>query len=339
MLTNSTLVHPRRGFTLVELLVVIAIIGILTSMIVPAVQSARESGRKTQCMNNLKNISAGCLLHLQNHKFYPGGGWGWKWAGDPDQGYGMRQPGSWLYSILPYIEETTLHDKGMGDTDANKRIFATQTSRTPIAVFNCPTRRRAETLTQITTSGYNNMDNPGEIARTDYAACLGVENFNFSNAAPSLLKANNTTLHANFSTSGDALIKSAYNGTGVITFASQFSDAALKDGSTKTYLCGEKAVPLANYETISNGDNEGWVHGYDDDNQRGTLVPPTGDWDAPSNYNQMFGSPHTSVFNMAFCDGTVKSIALDIDPGLHYVLGTRADGQEKGGKVYDTSGL
>jgi prepilin-type N-terminal cleavage/methylation domain-containing protein len=338
-MANHKVRKAKRGFTLVELLVVIAIIGILMAMVLPAVQASRESARKTQCLNNLKNLATGSLLHLQSQKYYPGGGWGWRWAGDPDQGFGMKQPGSWLYSILPYIEETNLHDLGRGDTVANKRKFATQTSRTPIPIFNCPTRRRADTLSQITTSGYNNMDNPGEIARTDYAACSGTGSFNFSNASTTLLGMKISDLHANFSTSSDAAIKSSYNDTGVICFASQFSDSAVKDGQSKTYLCGEKAVPFANYETISNGDNEGWVHGYDDDNQRGTLVPPTSDTDAPSNYNQMFGAAHTAVFNMAFCDGSIKSITLEIDAGLHYVLGHRADGQTKDGKIYDASGL
>src|SRR5689334_9922519 len=82
-----------RAFTLVELLVVIAIIGILMAMTLPAIQSAREAGRKTQCRNNVRNISLGCTSHLEANKYFPTGGWGWGWAGDPDRGFGMRQPG------------------------------------------------------------------------------------------------------------------------------------------------------------------------------------------------------------------------------------------------------
>ena len=97
-----------RGFTLVELLVVIAIIGILVALLLPAVQAAREAARRSQCQNNLKQLSVAVLNYENTHKTLPSGGWGWHWMGDPDGGYGKDQPGSWLYSILPYLEEANV---------------------------------------------------------------------------------------------------------------------------------------------------------------------------------------------------------------------------------------
>lgn len=87
----------RRGFTLVELLVVIAIIATLIGLLLPAVQAARESARRTACSNNLKQIGLACLVHESSRKKFPAGyvasvGWGWG------------------TSILPFIEQQPLYN-------------------------------------------------------------------------------------------------------------------------------------------------------------------------------------------------------------------------------------
>src|SRR5438046_2235683 len=111
---NDARQKRAQGFTLVELLVVIAIIGILVALLLPAVQAAREAARRTQCKNNIKQLSLGCLLHEDAHKYLPSGGWRDSYWADPNRGYGGKQPGSWYYNILAYIEEQALRDLGKG---------------------------------------------------------------------------------------------------------------------------------------------------------------------------------------------------------------------------------
>jgi prepilin-type N-terminal cleavage/methylation domain-containing protein/prepilin-type processing-associated H-X9-DG protein len=104
----------RRGFTLVELLVVIAIIGILIGLLLPAINAARESGRRTQCSNNLKQWGLAMLGYEQDHSaFCEGVVYGSEGPGSigPDDSVGPNgeyQRYSWLINIWPYFEESGL---------------------------------------------------------------------------------------------------------------------------------------------------------------------------------------------------------------------------------------
>jgi prepilin-type N-terminal cleavage/methylation domain-containing protein/prepilin-type processing-associated H-X9-DG protein len=92
----------RMGFTLVELLVVIAIIAVLIGLLLPAVQSAREAARRSQCSNNLKQWGLGLQTHLDARKRFPAGT-----AGAPAGGWGP----SWMVTLLPFIEQTAKYDE------------------------------------------------------------------------------------------------------------------------------------------------------------------------------------------------------------------------------------
>ncbi|MDZ4659284.1 MAG: DUF1559 domain-containing protein [Bythopirellula sp.] len=103
------------GFTLVELLVVIAIIGILVGLLLPAVQSARESARRIQCANNLKQLSLAILNYEQVNKTLPACGlvnprYDQKYEVDIYNPFSGKQM-SWIVLVLPFLEQAALYDE------------------------------------------------------------------------------------------------------------------------------------------------------------------------------------------------------------------------------------
>ena len=94
--------RPLAGFTLVELLVVIAIIGVLVALLLPAIQAAREAARRTQCSNNLKQISLGLNNYHDTYRTFPPGAWN-------EANRGNRL--AWTVFILPFIEQSALYEQ------------------------------------------------------------------------------------------------------------------------------------------------------------------------------------------------------------------------------------
>ncbi len=293
----------RCAFTLVELLVVIAIIGILMAMTLPAIQSAREAGRRTQCRNNLRNQAQAALQHLSQQKIYPTGGHGWTWVGDADKGFHGKQPGGWQYNILPYMEETALHDLGKGLSDADKKIKNGERFATVISVFNCPSRPRNVFNTTANGPTSNCTLFNGQAARSDYAANGGSNKYVSSTDASSATQ------------------------TSPIFLKSEIKDAHIRDGASKTYLMGERHVWIKDYEPTGTviDDDQGWGVGYDQDVIRVTFSPPEQDFNNNTG-SPTFGGPHLGAFHMAMADGSIKNIIYEIDPAVHLSLGHRADG-------------
>src|SRR3972149_5023540 len=168
---NHSFSRQRPSFTLVELLVVIAIIGILVALLLPAIQAAREAARRTQCKNQLRQLAISFHQHHDTLKFFPSGGWGVRWLGFPEQGYGKDQSGSWLYSVLPFMEEGTLHDLGKGATGTARRDACMQRVLSPFEGMVCPSRRRTNVYPLKDPIVYHYCTTPLEVSnRTDSAA-------------------------------------------------------------------------------------------------------------------------------------------------------------------------
>jgi prepilin-type N-terminal cleavage/methylation domain-containing protein/prepilin-type processing-associated H-X9-DG protein len=130
------------GFTLVELLVVIAIIGILVALLLPAIQAAREAARRSQCMNNMRQLGIGIHNHVSAKGKLPSGGEGTDWT---TNGTGFSTTSTFT-QLLPYMEESTAADLydykfAYDDRDHPNNQLA---AKTKITSFRCPSNSMFE---------------------------------------------------------------------------------------------------------------------------------------------------------------------------------------------------
>ena len=338
----------RTAFTLVELLVVIAIIGILIALLLPAIQAAREAARRTQCKNNLKQIGLAAQNHLNTQKFFPTGGWGYHWVGDPDHGYGMNQPGGWGFTLLPYIEEKTIYNMGRGLSAAAKMTALGQMMATPAPFFCCPSRRGGvvgqnnDSINNATVLSGTNK----QAARSDYVGNAGTDQH--TNGGPDSGSDTSTTFNALAYFKGLGWWDTE---SGTIYAGSQVSIKQVPDGLTKTYLIGEKSLQPHCYEGQGTGDcpaDNGTVYeGHDWDILRWagtgnqiptTAVPAAGatDWrplkdadNTDAKWGEInFGSQHSAGCYFVMCDSSVQSISYTVDQRIHYKLSNRRDGMQ-----------
>jgi len=315
---------PLHGFTLIELLTVITIIGILISLLLPSVQAAREAARKVQCQNNLKQLGLAMLSHEAAYGFLPSGGWGWNWTGDPDAGTGVSQPGGWSYQVLPFMEQSAVHDLG-ADGDAmnitqKQRDGAAARDAVPISSFVCPSRRQAALYARPQNLAYNNGSPETNAAALDYAANSGT-----------------FVYYAGSWSSGSP----AWDGGGICHGGAVVAIAMIHDGTCNTYMLGEKCInPDAYFTGMDPGDDHGAYEGQGIDNSRWCSNDPVRNWVFPPTQDRSgaeqcytFGSSHSDGCNFVFCDGAVHSISYSIDLAIHSCLGNRNDGQSlDGGK-------
>lgn len=345
----------RRASTLLELLVVIAVIGMLVALLLPAVQSAREAARMVECKNHLKQIGIAWQSHHTSQKFFPTGGWGGNWAGDPDQGFNKRQPGGWAYNILPFLEQRVIHDFGKGMTyggTPDKKDGLAEAASLPAGVFLCASRRPGSGLFAFSTSAaYANIDLRAalSVCRGDYCANAGDQRQTEQLAAPKGAAQINDMAFV-FDKTDDPKLRGYCDG--VSYYQSAVAVRQITDGTSHKYMVGEKFLYTDQYYTGSDQGDNGWLwSGWDNDLYRtaginyltspgpGPLtpspIPPQRDMpsslaDATTRVYDanMWGSAHPAVFNMVFCDGSVRSLPYGIDLLIHRHRHNRASGHD-----------
>jgi len=240
--------------------------------------------------------------------------------GDPDGGFRVRvsssgalegQPGGCIYNILPYIEQDAVRNVGQGKSASEKRTLWTTHCATPIATLFCPSRRRpgpGGVGAYANTNHWRNIDLPKQLAHNDYAVNAG----------------DSVTRH--FGMPADYA-----DHTGISYLGSEVTMADVKDGSSNTYLVGEKYLsPDAYISSYAPGDDNCAYSGHDWDICRWThnSLPYKPMVDTPGLVQDRgFGSAHAGAFNMSFCDGSARNISYSIDTQLHAWLGNRRDRQ------------
>jgi prepilin-type N-terminal cleavage/methylation domain-containing protein/prepilin-type processing-associated H-X9-DG protein len=308
----------RVGFTLVELLVVIAVIGILVALLLPAVQAARESARRGQCANNLKQISLAAHNYHDAHKTFPAGLANWA---------GMPPNTNSLYALmLAQLEQGGLF-ANWNYTFPRTNVAGGASSRTStvLPVLVCPSDQLGTGVTQ-----YAGPNGPEFYGLTSYGGNGGSQAFAavvFGPGGP----------HPSVTLPND----------GVFFINSGVRMADLRDGTTRTLLFGERShydpaydvlAPAAGVDTIA---SVGWWATSGNpylgigDVTLGALVPinylqPIGlaslNNALVSNRMNAYGSLHPTGANFALADGSVTFLSENLNPLILVRLAQRADG-------------
>lgn len=315
-----------KGFTLVELLVVIAIIGILIALLLPAVQAAREAARRSQCLNNLKQLGLGMHnYHDVNKQFAPGnrncdpanpgtgscaGGYGNVWEG------GAHRKGSLLVKMLPYVEQRPLYDQLDFRGDVIAQLSSLGYGRREIPGFRCPSDPWTD-------------PNPGQ---SNYAPSLGFQPMPGRSCTayqpPNVINYYHGGLTGHGSTESPQQVSGCFS-----RYSFAASIAQITDGTSNTILMGE-------------------IRPWCGDHHRGGWMNPNALWTAttsPINYptcpdeapgnggtdgcnafgnwqtSQGFKSKHPGGAQFLFADGSARFLSQTIDYETYQRLGDRWD--------------
>ncbi len=285
------------GFTLVELLVVIAIIGILVSLLLPAVQAAREAARRTQCSNNLKQIGIAFQnYHTAKGQFPPG------WTEDDGPSRPDRKNNfAWGTHILPFVEEQSIYDQfdftraASSGTPGDDRVENIDLIGSNLTIFRCPSDTPDSDFGSFAEYGAFNPEIPA-IAISNYVGSGSI-------CQP---------CHFGWYVAGQTDPSGCPFGiTGVLYRDSDTNLGKITDGSTHTFLVGERKFGgsgngpyWAGLPGPSSNQTACWaglVTAHLRSLHQSTLPMINGHWIG-------FSSHHPAGVQVVLCDGAVKFV-------------------------------
>lgn len=340
----------RSAFTLVELLVVIAIIGILVALLLPAVQAARESARRTACVNKLKQMGLAAINYHDTNGHFPISN------GDYFVGQPFESCTGWILSTLPFVEEQTLFDQfkqggafegqfipavassgtaveGRGLASTKNGISVPDLMQSQLDALQCPSD---EFVTQPSTEQYQWNDVP--VTVTSYKGVLGDSFVNNADSSPEfrnddaefpsgVYRKGNGGGPFNLSNSDDRDCHYDSRCRGFFfrkSYQKPVKLATVTDGTSKTFMIGENLPEYDQHSAAfySNGD---WASCNTPINHRigENPVDVRGDWGTA----QGFRSRHPGGAQFVLADGSVRFVAESGDFQAYRTACTR-NGEE-----------
>ena len=306
----------HTGVTIVELLVVIAILGILTSLLLPAVQSAREAVRDVSCRNNMRQIGLALQSFHDARRVFPASGWTIMGPGNPTGKYV-----SWRAVILPYVEQSALGSQYRFDHHWWEGSNPT-TGQIAMGLFQCPSvPEQLPILQAVAKSPRPPMQFSNPLSRCDYEAMMGVQR-----------------------TVDPILYSDAQTSRSVIYRNSQTKIADILDGTSNTVVIVECAARPTVYRqrktisTLRNDQGYGWIDSESAFSLDGASVDGKSQGMGPvvtprainaTNENEPY-SFHPGGANFLFADGHVAFISEQIRLEVAAALSTRAAGEAPG---------
>ena len=352
--------ESRRGFTLIELLVVISIIATLMALLLPAIQNAREAARRTQCLNNQKNIATAIHGWATAHaNQLPAYGYFIDSGNYPSLSAGFPLPQrSWVVELLPYLDQTAIYDRWDKTSALTQLTLPDETTVNPnplLSIYNIPSLacpdddsafQAAGGLSYVVNAGFGDAvgasaDHNYNLEVLDWVAPAGVDSADF------VITRTTGVFWAENDADG---VKNPSANLGRIY-----------DGATNTLMIGENLMAGFDVENTLPGPVDGSTTWASAEHKSCTFIAPVTLTASPSQsliygvgYNAAsvldgpfpndgktgvegntpyLSSMHPAIIVVGFCDGSVRTISDSIDQGVYLRLMTPGATREKSSLV------